>query len=365
MRLLLPLVALLCASSASAQPYLYWATETDSTIARANLDGSDIDLDFIADQARPWDVVVDDTYIYWTNSRGGSIGRALLDGSDVDPGFITGASMPRSLARDDTYLYWNNRSVNAIGRARLDGTEVIQGYVPSGFPDGLAISDSHIYWATIANDAIRRSNLDASGIEDAFVGNVEFVTSLVIADDFLYWGPADAAGIGRVGLDGSDPTPGFIPEATAVFGLATDGEALYVARADGPIDRVNLDGSGYTTLIAAEDLGVIRGLTVSSSTNTASMPDVLPGTPSLQLAVAPNPTSASTTITVTSARGDRVQVTVYDLLGRHVADLFDGAVASRTPQTMSFDTAGLPAGVYLVRAQSRDGVEVKRLTVAR
>jgi len=370
MRLFATLFAVLLALPVSAQPYLYWATDTDSTIARANLDGSGVDLDFITDQARPWDVVVDDTYIYWTNERGNTIGRARLDGSEVEPDFITGAFQPRSITRDDTYLYWNNLSVNAIGRARLDGSEVDQLYVPSGFPGGLAVSDTHIYWSTIANDAIRRSNLDGSDIDDEFVSDVEFVTSLVVEGDYLYWGTASSKGIGRVRLDGSDPTPGFIPEPSGVIGLASDGSALYAARSSAIfpvpsfIDRVNLDGSGYTTLLDADVVGTnVRGVAVTRGAATASEPDTAPVGTRLRLTLAPNPASATATLSVEMIRAGAVRIGVYDLLGRRVAELFDGALASGSLHTVTLDTAALPAGVYVVRARTDTDLHTKRLVV--
>lgn len=372
MRLIATLLLLLLAAPVTAQPYLYWATSTDSTIARANLDGSGVDLNFITDQARPWGVVVDDTYIYWTNERGNTIGRARLDGSDVEPDFITGAFQPRSITRDDTYLYWNNISVNAIGRARLDGSEVNQIHVPSGFPGGLAVSDTHIYWGTIANDAIRRSNLDGSDIDDEFVSDVEFVTSLVVEGDYLYWGPANSKGIGRVRLDGSDPTPGFIPEPSGVIGLASDGSALYMARSSviTPIPsfiyRVNLDGSGYTTLLDADVVGTsVRGVAVTRGAATASEPDTAPVGTGLRLSVAPNPTRAGSQLTVEAEQGSAVRVAVYDALGREVAAPFEGTFGAEPTRTFALDTDELPAGIYFVRVESGDRVETKKLTVVR
>jgi len=370
MRLIATLALLLLAAPLAAQPYLYWATDTDSTIARANLDGSGVDLNFITDQARPWGVVVDDTYIYWTNERGNTIGRARLDGSDVEPDFITGAFQPRSITRDDTYLYWNNISVNAIGRAHLDGSEVNQFYVPSGFPGGLAVSDAHIYWGTIANDAIRRSNLNGSDIDDEFVSDVEFVTSLVVEGDHLYWGSANS--IGRVRLDGSDPTLAFIPEPSGVIGLASDGSALYIARSSvifpvpSFIDRVNLDGSGYTTLLDADVVGTsVRGVAVTRGAATASEPDTAPVGTGLRLSVAPNPTRAGTHLTVEAEPGSAVRVAVYDALGREVAAPFAGTFGAEPSRTIALDTAGWPAGLYVVRVESGDRIETKKLTVVR
>ncbi|MEM8557753.1 MAG: T9SS type A sorting domain-containing protein, partial [Bacteroidota bacterium] len=214
-----------------------------------------------------------------------------------------------------------------------------------------------------------RADLDGSNPNPAFVPAADiavFSGSMVIAGGFVYW--ATNSGVGRVGLDGSNPIVDFVSEATQVDGLATDGAALYISRGATfltSIDRVDLDGSNFTELASGTGLGDAQGIAVAADASTSTAPDAVPGSAALTLALAPNPTSAATAITVEAAQTSAVQLAVYDLLGRHVTDLVDGTLAGGAPQTVSFDTAGLPTGVYLVRAQSSDGVEVKRLTVAR
>jgi virginiamycin B lyase len=120
--------------------HLYWAN--DYNIGRANLNGTDVDQNFIADPSGgPSGLAVNSRYLYWTNEYRNTIGRALLNGTRVNQRFITGASFPETgLAIDSRYIYWTNNFTGTIGRARLDGTGVNQKFftVPNGVqPFGL------------------------------------------------------------------------------------------------------------------------------------------------------------------------------------------------------------------------------------
>ncbi|WP_420455167.1 T9SS type A sorting domain-containing protein [Rubrivirga sp.] len=80
-------------------------------------------------------------------------------------------------------------------------------------------------------------------------------------------------------------------------------------------------------------------------------------------AVYPNPTAGTARVLVTSATGTPVTVRVYDVTGRVVVSVVeDGAVSGRA---LEIDTHGLAAGLYLVRAESAEGVAVRRMTVVR
>ena len=80
-------------------------------------------------------------------------------------------------------------------------------------------------------------------------------------------------------------------------------------------------------------------------------------------AVYPNPTAGVARFAVTSAPDELVTIRVYDVTGRVVADVVEGASVSGS--VLEVDTARLAAGMYLVRAESAQGVAVRRLTVVR
>ena len=112
--------------------YIYWTNLDSNSIGRANLDGSDPDQEFIQNVPFPQGVAVAGPYIYWTswNSLGSkrdgqpvdTIGRANIDGTDVEPNFITGLTAPGLLSVVGDCIYWANTGTRSIGRAARDGS---------------------------------------------------------------------------------------------------------------------------------------------------------------------------------------------------------------------------------------------------
>ncbi|MEL6770689.1 MAG: T9SS type A sorting domain-containing protein, partial [Bacteroidota bacterium] len=101
-------------------------------------------------------------------------------------------------------------------------------------------------------------------------------------------------------------------------------------------------------------------LTVTRSTDAE---DDAPAPTEAMLSVYPNPTSRTATIALSVGPATEARVVVYDVLGRAVALVHDGAASDRL--RLALDTAALPAGVYVVRAETDDTVLTRRLTVVR
>ena len=78
-----------------------------------------------------------------------------------------------------------------------------------------------------------------------------------------------------------------------------------------------------------------------------------------------NPFTVATTLNLSVDRTQDVRVEMVDLLGRRVALLHDGAVASGAPLALRVSADGLPAGVYVVRAAGETFSLVERVTVVR
>jgi hypothetical protein len=58
-------------------------------------------------------------------------------------------------------------------------------------------------------------------------------------------------------------------------------------------------------------------------------------------------------------------VAVYDVLGRKVATLYDGAPPAGQMQTVRLDARTLPSGVYFVRLAAGSRTETRKFTVAK
>jgi hypothetical protein len=180
--------------------YIYWADPDVPAIGRANLDGTDVRPNFIpigrdpntgAGLGLPFAVAVDANHIYWTDQcRNGNpcatsaIGRANLDGSNINRDFIASDSTNgvTGIAVDGQHVYWANNYYSggvftaAIGRANLDGTNPNQALVPrDGTIEGMAVDTGFIYWRD--NSAIARANLDGSNANPLFLNvTATFVT---------------------------------------------------------------------------------------------------------------------------------------------------------------------------------------------
>lgn len=78
----------------------------------------------------------------------------------------------------------------------------------------------------------------------------------------------------------------------------------------------------------------------------------------------PNPFNPETSIWFSIPSGQRVNVTVYDMLGRVSAVLVDGELLPGWYQT-SWSAAGLASGMYLCRMQAGSYVSVKRMVLTK
>jgi photosystem II stability/assembly factor-like uncharacterized protein len=84
----------------------------------------------------------------------------------------------------------------------------------------------------------------------------------------------------------------------------------------------------------------------------------------LRLSVSPNPALGEAVVTLSLSEPAEATVGVYDVLGRRVALLHEGALAAG-PHTFRFDGARLPAGPYVIRAAAGSSVVTRRLTLVR
>lgn len=86
-------------------------------------------------------------------------------------------------------------------------------------------------------------------------------------------------------------------------------------------------------------------------------------------APSPNPVWGSATptawLTLRVAEAQRVNVQVFDGMGRRVQTLYDGALAADMSERLTLDASALPPGVYIVRATGEDFTKTRRVTVVR
>lgn len=133
-------------------------------------------------------------------------------------------------------------------------------------------------------------------------------------------------------------------EESVEAGLRFETDGLAVGTYEGVV-AVRL-GDGIGPVVA--EVPVTFTVTEGTSAEDAAEPGE-----SAVLAVYPNPTRSQTLAMLTLTSASDVSVAVYDVLGRRVAVLHDGLLAAGE-HTFPLATSGLPAGVYLVRAEGEE-----------
>ncbi|MDX1439828.1 MAG: choice-of-anchor B family protein [Rubricoccaceae bacterium] len=97
---------------------------------------------------------------------------------------------------------------------------------------------------------------------------------------------------------------------------------------------------------------------------TNSQTPELPADAAHQLSSAyPNPFSDQSRATLTVAEPQRVEINLFDIVGRKVATLFSGDVPSGTPLDVLVERGSLPAGLYIIHVQGEFFSETQRVSL--
>ena len=121
--------------------------------------------------------------------------------------------------------------------------------------------------------------------------------------------------------------------------------------------------TGYGNTAAGTFIGDVVGPAVVNFTPVAGEGTAQNALASLS--ATPNPVRDAARVRFTAATAQDVTVAVYDVTGRQVATLFQGAVAADQTVEARLDAANLPSGVYVVRASGTDVNMTQRVTVVR
>jgi hypothetical protein len=117
-------------------------------------------------------------------------------------------------------------------------------------------------------------------------------------------------------------------------------------------------------VIVSDQSGGLFVLDPQLGGTTADVEDVAPGAFALGQPY-PNPTTGRTHIDLVLGDPQRVDVVVYDVLGRRVADLFHGQLGAGETRSFAFDGSGLPAGLYFIRTTGEAFAETRQVSITR
>ncbi len=246
--------------------YVFWTEYSMDSIARANVDGTGVNLNWITGCQVPMSVTTDGRYIYWTNWEG-TIGRADYDGSNINQTWITGCDNSDGIAVDDNYIYWTNH--NSIGRANLDGSGVNQNFVIGygGISTEMTVDSNYIYWGiTDYHSVIARASIDGSIVEENFIpasseGVILF--GLDVDSRYVYWSEYGPNNICRANLDGTGIDYTWITGCSEPRSVEVDRSFVYWINSNpDTVGRADLNGSSHLnqSWITGLDQGMGFGL---------------------------------------------------------------------------------------------------------
>ena len=235
-------------------------------VARGSIDGFDSEVLF--EGSRPWDIALDLVRgkVYWTDLSYDGILRADLDGQNVeydyirpDSDFLGGIA----LDVDGSKIYWTNPNTKTIQRAGLDGQNIEDVLtISDGYPEEITldVDGSKIYWTNPGTQTIQRADLDGQNIEILFnlAGDVLYTDwgprigiALDVDGSKIYWADSRWGTLQRADLDGQNIEILFNPIVRRPHGIALHWDKMYWTDDwKGTIQRADLDGQNLEVLIS-------------------------------------------------------------------------------------------------------------------
>jgi len=293
-------------------------------------------------------------------SRGGA-GFTTRGGATVR---VTNALFAGNRSQDSEWgiVDLNGTSTTTLANVTIAGNRA-SGAISTVASGGVSVLNS-ILWGN-TDLAIRTYDTAPVDVDHVIIEGGYPGGQAVLADDPLFLHAPDAGGDGEWGTDDDDYGDLRLGDGSPAIGF---GDLDLV-----PQDEFDLDGDGITGELLPFDLdGEVRvqngsvelGAYEGVGPLVASAPGASP-VGSLALSAAyPNPARGLATLTLTLASSERVEVTVFDVLGRRVARVHEGTLAPGA-HPFALDGAALPAGLYVVRAASPSGTATRRVTLIR
>ena len=287
--------------------------------------------------------------------------------------FATSASAPLDIALDtkEHTLYWTTSQGN-IQRANIDGSNIQNLITELDSPKDIAVdmAGGKLYW-TEAGERIRCADLNGANIQ-IFATSSDTLGSITVAGGYLYWTEQidETRGkIRRANLNDAN-VEDLVALSSVPVGIAVDiaGNKLYWTEAQGRIRRANLNGANIenvvTGLVAPRNLV----LAVEAEQATAVMTSAIGQPEQHRLGDAyPNPFNPAMVIPLDLATDQkRVHLTLYDVLGRRVRQLWQGPLGAGSHRFVwdGRDEAGkaVAAGVYIYKVEVDGQIEAKKTT---
>ena len=279
-----------------------------------------------------------------------------LTGTDLslDPGESTTFSVEYAPSVGGVYadtITVTSNAVNSLAVIPVSGSSFVRSTLPPGNTTGDAVWNRPLNAGTGAS-----GSCDASPVGTAVPYEMR---------EFRI----DQAGLYAVSVD----APLFNPFLAIYSGTevdVTDPCLNLLATVSGRVlNSPTLEPGPYTLVVSGnnnQSFGPYAGsVTGPGGIAFATAGEGGPESLSVGLTAFPNPARGAVQLGLTVDQSQDVAVTLFDMMGRQVALLFEGAVAADQTLDLRLDTSSLPAGVYVVRAVGASVGLVRRVTVVR
>jgi hypothetical protein len=158
---------------------IYFTTEDDWSVKRANLDGTSVETLHTSATGTPHGIALDtkNGKVYFTDSHTtvAKIQRMNLDGTGLEDVLTGVQAVAITLDVNGTKIYYTTEDDYSVKRANTDGTSIETLHTSAtGTPHGITldIDSGKIYFTDSHNTVakIQRMNLDGTGLEDVLTG---------------------------------------------------------------------------------------------------------------------------------------------------------------------------------------------------
>jgi hypothetical protein len=333
---------------------------------------------------------------HYMDGQGGGTDDDFAADFEVDYMFAMNSGSGSTSVFLDAASHIGGQAANFVGQSPQDGSAPGSGVGPEGQTITFAFNNTGGA-NTGFEAAIPFSELGASAASDlqafAFiVSSSGFFSDVTVPGNVTTGNPGFNANFNTLSGGPYNSMSGVLPvELTSFVGAASGGRAalrwqtasetnnsgfevqMRSAGTFAPLTFV--EGAGTTleaqsyaftteTLAPGTYAFRLRQIDLDGAENLSHIVEVTIGAEGTTLAMSgPNPFSGSTALTLTVDRAQRVEAGLYDLLGRRVASLHSGAVDGSV--VLAIDGSGLPAGLYVVRAQGETFRTSRGLTLTR
>ena len=88
---------------------------------------------------------------------------------------------------------------------------------------------------------------------------------------------------------------------------------------------------------------------ISELPTVGTVPESIPGHLKLNLQAYPNPFNSSTVLELNLAASGSISLTIYDINGRQVAEIYHNLFLAKGKHRFRWNTNGIPSGIYFIQ----------------